>query len=77
MALQQKNLPVLPGKHDKTTFLMYKKDGFSFTLEQVDSDVYEFTISMYDPDMKRHEYVLHCDRAALIDLKAIINRMVG
>jgi hypothetical protein len=76
-----KNMPVLPGKHEKTVFLMNKKVGYSFLLEKIDADVFELSILTYgdngnEKPMSRTEHVLHCDHASLIDLKAAINHIV-
>ena len=81
MATKSKNYPVMPGKHKKTVFMMKGQEGFSFGIEQIDTDVYELTTATYDgtggaATMGRTEYVLHCSKASLIDLKAAINHVV-
>ncbi len=74
-----KNVPVVPGKHKKTVFMMAGQEGYCFLIEKIDEDVLELTIATFDDEenMRRTEYVLHCDHKSLIDLKAAINVFVG
>ena len=64
------NLKNLPGKHANTTLLSHENEGYSFLVEIIDKNLYEFTICMYDTEetMNRHEYVLTCSKRSLRDL---------
>ena len=73
------NISDLPGRYSNTIFLMHQNKGYSFLIEKVDGDVYEFTICIYDDEkrMNRFEYVLHCNKKSLRDLQACITKLLS
>ncbi len=70
------NLSKLPGKHLDTTLLLQDNSGYSFLVEMIDKNLYEFTICTYDTeeDMNRHEYVLTVNKKSLRDLYKCIEK---
>jgi hypothetical protein len=72
------NLAKLPGSHANTTLLLQDNGGYSFIIEMIDKNLYEFTICMYDSKetMNRHEYVLTCNKQSLRDLKNVIETLL-
>jgi len=73
------NLKNLPGKHADTTLLLQNNEGYSFLIELIDKNLYEFTVCVYDSEekMNRHEYVLTCNKKALRDLYKCIETVIS
>lgn len=59
----------LPGKLKEQVFLGIGTQGYSFNIEYVGKDLYEFTIFFIDKDNNRIEYVLHVNTQALQALR--------
>jgi hypothetical protein len=71
------NLVKVPGTfaEDNPIILLLKDmDGYSFLIEKIDKNLYEFIICIYDnaDKMNRREYVLTVNKKSLRDLKNCI-----
>jgi hypothetical protein len=72
------NLTELPGKYANTVLMLQEQAGYSFLIETIDKNLYEFTICVYDHEetMNRCEYVLTCNKKSLRDLKNCLDTIM-
>ncbi len=69
------NLDKFPGTFANAILLLQDAEGYSFVIEIIDKNVYEFTICIFDKEetLNRTEYILHCDKKGLRDLRKCLD----
>jgi len=68
----------LPGKLIDSILLLAEANAYSFLVDKIDKDVFEFTVCTYEGDENsRREYILTCNRKGLWDLKKVIDHILS